>query len=68
MFNRVVTPELRKAMDDFHERFGDIVPLEMVPSNETVEGLLKNIQKCFDEGKDLLPEIYDWKLDGSTWY
>lgn len=68
MFNEVVTPELQTAMEKFEEHFDNIVPLEMVPSRETVEGLIANIEKCFAAGKDLLPEIYDWKFDGSIIY
>ncbi|MFB0840969.1 hypothetical protein [Paenibacillus oleatilyticus] len=69
MFGEKVTPELWEAMQEFDRRFPDsCVPLEMIPSSETVEGLLMNIQKCFDANKDLLPELYNWKLDGTVWY
>lgn len=65
-----VTPTgaLWHAMQEFKKRFGDIVPLQMIPSSETNEGLLNNIQKCFDADKDLLPDIYGWKFDGSVIY
>lgn len=68
MYNGEITPELGKKMDEFYERFGDIVPLDMMPSTETVESLLENIQKCFDADKDLLDQIYGWKYDGSIIY
>lgn len=68
MFVRKVTPELGEKMDEFYERFGDIVPLEMVPGSETVEGLLENIQKCFDANENQLSKIYNWKYDGKTLY
>lgn len=68
MFGPKVTPELSEKMDEFYERFDDIVPLEMMPSVETVEGLLENIQKCLDADENLLPAIYGWKYDGSIIY
>jgi hypothetical protein len=68
LFNVQVTPELREAMQKYEEQFDDIVPLEMVPGSESVEGLIDNIEKCLVAGKDLLPEIYGWKFDGSVIY
>lgn len=69
MFNQTVTPELWGAMQEFDKRFPEsCVPLMMVPSNETVEGLLKNIQQCFDAGEDKLPENYKWVFDGTKVY
>lgn len=58
MFAHKVTPELREAMAVYEKRFGDIVPLEMVGG--TVDELFNNIQRCLDEDKDLLKEIYGW--------
>lgn len=66
MFCDEITPELRKSMEEFEDRFDDIVPLEMVGG--TTEELLRNIQRCFEADKNLLPEIYGWKFDGSVIY
>jgi len=58
MFNGRVTQELRENMSAYENRFGDIVPLEMIGG--TTEELIKNIKRCLDENKDLLPSIYEW--------
>lgn len=66
MFGDRITPELQAAMEAYEKRFGDIVPLEMVGG--TTEELLRNIQRCLDEDKDLLPEIYEWDFKNGTVY
>jgi len=69
VFNQIVTPELQRAMEEFENRFPDSdVPLEMVPSSETTAGLLFNIKKSIEAGKDLLPEVYGWNNDGPIVY
>jgi hypothetical protein len=64
----IVTPDLKKKMDEYFDRFGDIVPLEMLPGSETNEGLIRNINKSLEADKDLLPELYGWKTDGTEIY
>lgn len=44
----------------FEKAFGDIIPLMMVPESETIEGLTEKVNQCLKEGKDLLPNFYDW--------
>lgn len=66
MFCDRVTPQLQEAMEAYKKRFGDIVPLEMVGG--TTEELLRNIQRCLDEDKDLLPKIYGWDYKNGIVY
>lgn len=52
----------------FVDAFGEGIPLYCIPESETLEGLTESVERCFAEGKNLLPEIYDMILDGSVWY
>lgn len=63
-----ITSELKGRMDAFFKRFGDVVPLEMIPSSETTEGLIEKIDKSLKAGEDLLPQEYGWKFDGTELY
>ncbi|MEK4977196.1 hypothetical protein [Bacillus sp. FSL K6-6540] len=63
-----VTSELKSKMDAYFDRFGEIVPLEMVPGSETNEGLIDKIDRSLEAGEDLLPKEYGWKFDGSEIY
>lgn len=60
--------EVWDEMERFRERFGETVPLQMIPSNETNQGLIDKIRRCLKEDKNLLPELYKWKYDGSIIY
>lgn len=63
-----VTSKLKEKMNEYFERFADVVPLEMIPSSETTQGLIEKIDKSLEADKDLLPEAYSWKTDGSQIY
>lgn len=62
------TPEFQALFTQFRSMFGEGIPLMMIPESETFGSLKMNVEKCFAAGRDLLPEIYDMKLDGSVLY
>ena len=49
--------------DRYRARFGDIIPLMMIPESETIENLTALVNECFRQNKDLLPEYYGWRDD-----
>ena len=55
-----------KLSDEFYRRFGDRIPL-MQLDHETFEGIKKSVQRCFDEDKDLLDEIYGWDYENNIY-
>lgn len=63
-----VNEKLKTRMQAYFDRFGDIVPLEMVPSSETTEGLIDKIDRSLETGEDVLQTEYGWKFDGSQIY
>lgn len=40
---------------------GEDIPLMMIPDGETFADMDENIRRCEAAGKDLFPEIYQWK-------
>jgi hypothetical protein len=52
----------------FIEAFGENIPLMMIPPTETFAELAEKVNKSIETGKNLLPEYYDWKNDGSEIY
>ena len=56
-------PRFHALDDKFMARFGEGLPLMMIPESETIEGLTALVDECFAQGKDLLPERYDWRDD-----
>jgi len=63
-----VNDELRIALDDFFKCFGYNVPLFQIPSKETNENLILNINRCVGDKKDHLKEIYDFKYSEEIHY
>ena len=62
------TKEFDEWNDKYKEKFGEWVPMMMIPQVETTEGLIDKIKQSLAAGKNLLPEFYDWKYDGSVLY
>ena len=62
------SPEFQVLFAQFRSMFGESIPLMMIPESETFDGLKANVERCIAAGKDLLPEIYNTKLDGSVLY
>ncbi len=63
-----ITDEYIEWNEKYKERFGEFVPLAMIPQIETTDGIIEKIKKCLEADRDLLPEIYKWKFDGSEIY
>lgn len=63
-----VNEKLKTKMQAYFDRFGDVVPLEMIPGSETNEGLIDKIDRSLEVGEELLPKEYGWKFDGSEIY
>lgn len=47
----------------YFDAFGEHIPLMMVPTGETLEGLEAKIDDGIKAGRNLLPELYDWRDD-----
>lgn len=47
---------------------GQILPMEMISHVESYENLEAHVKACEEAGRDLLPQIYGWDLDGSLIY
>ena len=56
-------PQFHALNARYKERFGEILPLMIIPRRVTLEELTELVEECFKEGKDLLPERYDWQDD-----
>lgn len=52
--------EYKNLNDVYEAAFGNPIPLMMIPEGETLEGLKEVINKSISEGKNLLPERYEW--------
>ena len=56
-----------KRLDSINERykkhFGEIIPLMMVPPLITIEELSDIVDESIREGRDLLPERFNWEND-----
>lgn len=62
------TEEFDEWNDKYKDRFGEWVPMMMIPQVETTEGIIEKIKKCLEADKNLLGEFYNWKYDGSEIY
>lgn len=56
-----LTTALYESIAKYHDRFGEIVPLRRMPTGVTTEKIMEAIRKSFDEGKNLLPELLEYK-------
>jgi len=54
--------EMQCWLDEFHKTFGEFVPLMQVGYFENEE-LIDAIRKSIEEGKNLLPEIFNFSDD-----
>jgi hypothetical protein len=52
--------EMQELAFEFSFMFNDNIPTMMIPDDETLEGLKKNVKKCLKKEKNLLAEIYDF--------
>jgi len=43
--------------------FSEHIPMMMIPDSETIEGIAKKIDDSIKAGRNLLPELYDWRDD-----
>ncbi len=58
-----LTEEFFEWNEKFEEKFGEPVPLMMVPEIETLDGMIEKIKKCLDANENLLGTFYEWELD-----
>jgi len=59
-----VTDKRFNVIDNkYFKAFGEHLPLMMIPENETIEGLAWKVDDSIKAGRDLLPELYDWRDD-----
>ena len=63
-----VNEELIVVLDEFFNCFGYNVPLFQIPSKETNENLIQNINRCVKDKKDHLKEIYNFKYSEEIHY
>lgn len=63
-----MTDEYLKWDDKFYETFGYGLPTEMLPADETTEGIIESIRKSIEAGRDLLGEIYDMPVSDDIVY
>jgi len=59
-----VTDEQFDVIDNkYFDTFGEHIPLMMIPESETIEGLAQKVNDSIKAGRNLLPELYDWRDD-----
>jgi hypothetical protein len=55
-----VDAELEKLSHEFFMLFDDNIPTYMIPADESMERLKRNIRKCIKEKKNLMDEFYPY--------
>lgn len=56
-----LTSELKAAMERFHARFGDAVPLMMmIPPSADEKEIIRAIDVCLDHNSNDLSKIFDY--------
>ena len=57
------SPQFKELKALYIKHYGGIIPLMMVPTSETLEGLTQKINASIEAGRNLLPELYAWDYD-----
>lgn len=58
-----ITDEYKKIAKEYRKVFGYNVPLSMIPPTTDMPTLMENIQKCIEQEKDILLELYGVECD-----